>query len=917
MKTYILKPGRQIIGRAGDMNETAVAVNIAKWVEDYPAGIPQMMVTTPGGERVPLTVTVEDGLMVAVLPDTVTVGPGLYVYTAVMTNGPTQVQTARFECIVLGSELAKTWKPLGPRVPDWAERIFVAADVIERAMDGALEARTTAVDAAASAEASAEAAAASEGAAAASENAAELSAQSSAARAREASDILDNVIDQGAAQVTAIQAEGAAQVTAIREAGTAARESVPETYTQLSDDVSDLKSAIGWTNSGLVQQIGGYGGNILPYVGYVPGYISTYGDISSAGETTKEITFGYVPVTPGQVVKYHWRMKGSPWVAVGYWDDQKVFLSRATLSNGTHDGDYYYNTNEFTVPAGAYFFRFSMRTYGDYEAAIIFHDDIVSYVDAMTYGNLYVESASVAGYINTSGTISAASGAHERTSDYIAVSEGDVLTIQNWATVSSTDKLWIAYGTYDSSKAFINRVAEEKTAGVGYGLKTITTPQGCAYIRVTCRLYNDGKISITKGNVAFPYQKSAEDYALKSSVDAITESEDAISEALANGNLFVMSDATPGYIDTSGGIAAQTANNEFASDYIPVTQGKKYKIKVLATVGESQRLLTQIASYNSSKGFITRVGKEYEAGVKESEYVYTVPSGVSYIRVVNRLYGDGRVMIALGETDMAYSIAWQDIATKYSGDESTKGLMNPLIRTAAPRLAMHRGDMANAPENTIPAFELAGQHAGVWAIETDVYETSDGYFVCSHDNDVSLMTDGTGNITGMTYAQTQDCTIDAGANVDQYPNLKMPLFSDFLKVCRRYGKVALPEIKGIAHIDNFIAEIKKYGMEGSCILQMYYNVANPNVIRTLTYMPIQILTMANTMPAADLITLAKKYNDVWVSFPDSFVIKENLENAHSKNLPVSGWTYTSKSDVISAVDLGLDIAIVQGFHDLN
>lgn len=239
MQTFLLKAGRQIIGRAGDMNETAVAVNIAKWVEDYPAGIPQLMVSTPGGQRIPLTVTVEDGLMVAVLPDTVTVGPGLYVYTAVMTNGNTQVQTARYECIILGSELAQTWKPLGPRVPDWAERIFVAADVIERAMDGAIEARTTAVDAAASAEASAEAAADSEGAAA-------LSAQAAAASASDAQDILDNVVDQGAAQVSAIQ-----------EAVAAARESIPETYTQLSDDVSDLKSATKTDRAALIKNIQG------------------------------------------------------------------------------------------------------------------------------------------------------------------------------------------------------------------------------------------------------------------------------------------------------------------------------------------------------------------------------------------------------------------------------------------------------------------------------------------------------------------------------------------------------------------------------------------------------------------------------------------------------------------------------------
>ena len=360
---------------------------------------------------------------------------------------------------------------------------------------------------------------------------------------------------------------------------------------------------------------------------------------------------------------------------------------------------------------------------------------------------------------------------------------------------------------------------------------------------------------------------------------------------------------------------APTVDNEITSDYIPVSVGDTYLIKVWATAG-NKRHLTQVSAYNSNKTFITRQGKEFDVSENISEYTYTVPSGVSYIRVASRMLNDGRMMIVLGSTERAYIQAWQDIVTDKSATKLMRGLYNPLIRTAAPRLAMHRGAMSEAPENTIPAFEIAGQYDSVFAIETDVYETSDGYFICSHDNDVSRMTDGTGNITGMTYAQTQNCTIDSGANVGEYSNLKMPLFSDYLKICRRYGKVAFPEMKGITHFDNFINEIRKAGMEGSCILQMYYNIINLRTLRKLTEMPVQILTMANTLPASDLIDMAKQHDDVWASLPESFVTSENLENAHSNNIPVAGWTYTSKDDVIDAIGLGLDIAIVEGFHDL-
>ncbi len=54
-------------------------------------------------------------------------------------------------------------------------------------------------------------------------------------------------------------------------------------------------------------------------------------------------------------------------------------------------------------------------------------------------------------------------------------------------------------------------------------------------------------------------------------------------------------------------------------------------------------------------------------------------------------------------------------------------------RVSKPYVCAHRGDNVNAPENTMPAFELAARENLKW-IELDVHQTSDGVIVCNHDS---------------------------------------------------------------------------------------------------------------------------------------------------------------------------------------
>jgi glycerophosphoryl diester phosphodiesterase len=90
----------------------------------------------------------------------------------------------------------------------------------------------------------------------------------------------------------------------------------------------------------------------------------------------------------------------------------------------------------------------------------------------------------------------------------------------------------------------------------------------------------------------------------------------------------------------------------------------------------------------------------------------------------------------------------------------------------------HRGASGYAPENTIPAFELA-RTMGAGGIETDIQVTSDGVLVLVHDSKVDRTTDGTGLVADLTWAELS--TLDAGSWFDaRFAGERIVRFNDFL-----------------------------------------------------------------------------------------------------------------------------------------
>ena len=141
----------------------------------------------------------------------------------------------------------------------------------------------------------------------------------------------------------------------------------------------------------------------------------------------------------------------------------------------------------------------------------------------------------------------------------------------------------------------------------------------------------------------------------------------------------------------------------------------------------------------------------------------------------------------------------------------------PLFGGEEQRFVAHRGFSSSAPENSLPAFELAAK-CGFWGIETDISESADGVFMCMHDDTMERTTDTGGAISDYTYSQLMEHNITDGTNIDYYKNLKIPTMIELLNVCIMNDLVPVIEIKHISNYDGFVQLINESGLKKRCIV---------------------------------------------------------------------------------------------------
>jgi glycerophosphoryl diester phosphodiesterase len=204
----------------------------------------------------------------------------------------------------------------------------------------------------------------------------------------------------------------------------------------------------------------------------------------------------------------------------------------------------------------------------------------------------------------------------------------------------------------------------------------------------------------------------------------------------------------------------------------------------------------------------------------------------------------------------------------------------------------HRGANRLAPENTVPAMELAVER-GADGVELDVHRTADGALVVRHDADTP-----SGPIGALTLEALRSA----------FPDI--PILAEVLDVCR--GTLVNVEVKDPdpRATDDLVALLTHRANDDVVVSSFDWAVVER--VRTLApHLPTGLLSFG--VPPDEVLVTAvlgghlAVHPDVWTLL--SIDVAAFIGRAHDQGVHVNVWTVNDAGQVAQLRDAGVDAVI--------
>lgn len=222
------------------------------------------------------------------------------------------------------------------------------------------------------------------------------------------------------------------------------------------------------------------------------------------------------------------------------------------------------------------------------------------------------------------------------------------------------------------------------------------------------------------------------------------------------------------------------------------------------------------------------------------------------------------------------------------------------------KMVAHRGLSGIELENTCAAFVAAGNR-DYFGIETDVHRTADGAYVVIHDDNTARVAFEGISVEGSTLAQLQAVQLK---DKDGAPrsDLKIPTLDEYLKICAKYGKICVLELKNDfpkADVESIIAIVKQH-MTLEDIIFISFSYQNMIYIRQLEpTAKAQYLCGSAVKVDDELIQKLKAYDlDLDISYKT--LDRAAVKLLHENNIEVSTWTVDDPEMAEKLISWGVD-----------
>ena len=209
----------------------------------------------------------------------------------------------------------------------------------------------------------------------------------------------------------------------------------------------------------------------------------------------------------------------------------------------------------------------------------------------------------------------------------------------------------------------------------------------------------------------------------------------------------------------------------------------------------------------------------------------------------------------------------------------------------------HRGASADAPENTLAAFELAVEQ-GADVIEADVRQSADGALLILHDATVDRTTTGTGALAEMTSTEARG--LDAGGGE------RIPRLREVFEVARDRVRINI-DLKEVEATEPAVAAIREAGL----LDQVTFISFIPEVWDLLDQLSPQSPVVHLVESAASLAGIAMgeagtQSVATGVGMPYGLVSSEMVERMHRHGFGVFAWTVDDEAEMRRVIEAGVN-----------
>lgn len=227
------------------------------------------------------------------------------------------------------------------------------------------------------------------------------------------------------------------------------------------------------------------------------------------------------------------------------------------------------------------------------------------------------------------------------------------------------------------------------------------------------------------------------------------------------------------------------------------------------------------------------------------------------------------------------------------------------------QIIAHRGLRSQAPENTLPAFELAGQY-GFDAAECDVRVTKDGELVLMHDESLLRMCGIDVKVSELTLAELKKYPIISGSNASKYKNNYIPTLDEYIACCNQYMMTPIIELKDktmtTTALEKLYASISK-SYKAPAVISFYR--AGLKWLRNKD----ASLELYNVAWEAtdDELTFCKKYN-TGMSVDYRKLTTARMNKILKQGIKLAVWTVNDKSTLTYYKNAGVTYVTTEYFY---